>query len=80
MATIIQLSDATYLNFDTVTVLRCEDGQWRVFCNDHAHALSLTDEETAVLALYLRNHTERSTYYAWSHARRILPEAMPGRG
>jgi hypothetical protein len=66
MATILQLSETTYLNLDTVTVLRCEDGQWRVFFNDHAHALTLTDEETAVLALYLRNHTERATYHAYT--------------
>jgi len=69
MATIVQLSDVTYLNLDAVTVLRCEEGQWRVWFQDHAHALVLTPEETAVLALYLRNHTERATFHAWSRGR-----------
>ena len=63
MATIIQLSDTTYLNLDTVTVLRCEEGEWRVYFHDHAHSLALTAEETAVLALYLRNHTNRIAYF-----------------
>jgi len=69
MATIVQLSDVTSLNLDAVTVLRCEEGQWRVWLQDHAQALALTPEETAVLALYLRNHTERATYGAWKRGR-----------
>ena len=74
MATIVQLSDTTYLNLDTVTVLRCEEGEWRVYFNDHAHFLALTAEETAVLALYLRNHTNRIAYYdVWRQRQSVTP-------
>ena len=59
MATIIQLSDTTYLNLDTVTIMRCEDSQWRVWFSDPAHAATLTVDETAVLFTYLHNHLDR---------------------
>ena len=74
MATIIQLSETTYLNLDTVTVLRCEESEWRVYFNDHAHAATLTADEMAVLALYLRNHIERATYHA---STRLRQEVTP---
>ena len=74
MATIIQLSETTYLNLDTVTILRCEDGQWRVWFSDPAHVATLTADETAVLALYLRNHIERATYHA---STRLRQEVTP---
>ena len=74
MATIVQLSETTYLNLDTVTVLRREEGEWRVYFNDHAHSLALTAEETAVLALYLRNHTERIAYDdVWRKRQSVTP-------
>ena len=64
MATLIQLSDVTIINLDTSTVLRYEDDLWHVYFNDAAHALTLTADETAVLAHYLRNHTNRVAYQA----------------
>ena len=74
MATIIQLSETTYLNLDTVTILRCEDGQWRVWFNYPAHAATLTADETAVLIKYLDNHTNRVTYHT---VRRLTQRATP---
>jgi len=71
MATLVQLSDTLYLNLDAVTVLRCEDGHWRVWFQDHA--LALTPEETTVLALYLCNHAERATYNTWRRLREEPP-------
>ena len=73
MATIIQLSETTYLNLDTVTILRHEDGQWRVWFNDPAHAATLTADETAVLLKYLHNHTNRITYQT---VRRLMQQAV----
>lgn len=64
MPTLVQLSEALVLNLDTVTVLRLEDVQWDVWCGTPG-PISLTGDEKAVLALYLRNHTERATYHAW---------------
>ena len=74
MATIIQLSKTTYLNLDTVTVLRCEEGEWRVCFNDPCPRPTLTAEETAVLALYLHNHTNRIAYYdVWRQRQSVTP-------
>ena len=78
MATIIQLSDTTYLNLDTVTILRCEGGQWRVWFSDPAHAATLTADETAVLLKYLHNHTNRVTYQAVRRQRQAV-DAMSER-
>lgn len=64
MATILQLSEETYLNLDIVTVLRHKDGQWQVW-HGTAGPLFLTNAEIAVLGVYLRNHTERRAYYEW---------------
>ena len=64
MATILQLSERTYLNLDAVTVLRYEDSEWLVFFHDHAHAYRLSVEETTVLAHYLHNHTNCVSYQA----------------
>ena len=58
MATILQLSETTYVNLDTVTVIRYEGNLLTVFFSDHAHALTLSAEETTALEHYLGHHTE----------------------
>ena len=71
LATIVQHSKLTYVNLDMATVLRYQDNEWHLYFTDHAHSLALTPEETVVLALYLRNHTERATYHAWLHVEQV---------
>jgi hypothetical protein len=59
MPTILQLSDATLFNLGAITVLRCEDGQWRVWCADPVQPIALTPQETDVLMAYLRSPRAR---------------------
>ena len=64
MATIIQLSEATYLNIDAVLLIRVTGEEVRVYGHAQAPPLLLTPDESTVLAHYLRKHTSRLSYTA----------------
>jgi hypothetical protein len=67
MPTLVQLSDATILNLDTVHLLRRVNGTWRVWLSEASEPLALTEAETAVLTRYLHNHTTRRAFYEVQH-------------
>ena len=74
MATLVQLSEQLTLNVDQISVLRYEDGHWLVFFHDHAHALTLTDDESAVLAHYAKKHVSKLSWQVIRHQRgRMVP-------
>jgi hypothetical protein len=48
---------------DTVTLIRQEEAQWRVWVCSQEAPLPLTLEEQRVIATYVQRHTHRRAYF-----------------
>jgi hypothetical protein len=62
MATLIQLSATSWLNMDTVTLIRQEGEQWRVWLSGHERSLTLTPEEVNALEYHVTRHSDKTAY------------------
>jgi len=62
MGTLIQLSAMSWLNMDTVTLIRQEGQEWRVWVCGQETPLTLTAEEGKTMEHYVTRQSEKTAF------------------